>query len=72
MTHVITPNATQDALSAQELALHLIVGAERILLMIGTAVLVDEIAADPARRLITARRQHHPDAMSDASGPGPT
>ncbi len=61
MTHATTPAATREAISSQEIALHMIAAAARILLMIGTAVLVGEVAAGPARRLIAARRHHSPD-----------
>jgi hypothetical protein len=37
----------------------MIASAARVLLMIGTAVLVGEVAAGPARRLIAARKNHH-------------
>jgi hypothetical protein len=46
-------------MSTQEIALHMIASAARVLLMIGTAVLVGEVAAGPARRLITARQHQH-------------
>lgn len=59
MTHTTAQNARQEALSTQEIALHMIAGAARVLLMIGTAVLVGEVAAGPAKRLIAARRVHH-------------
>lgn len=47
----------QEMISTQEIALHMIASAARVLLMIGTAVLVGEVAAGPARRLLTARRK---------------
>jgi hypothetical protein len=37
----------------------MIASAARVLLMIGTAVLVGEVAAGPARRLMAARRNGH-------------
>ena len=59
MTHNTTTTASHEVLSTQEMALHMIASAARVLLMIGTAVLVGEVAAGPARRLIAARRNTH-------------
>ena len=59
MTHNTTSTASHEVLSTQEMALHMIASAARVLLMIGTAVLVGEEAAGPARRLIAARRNTH-------------
>lgn len=42
---------------AQEAAIHMIASAARILLMLGTAILVGEVAAGPARKLLEARRE---------------
>lgn len=44
--------------STQEVAVHMIAAAARILLMLGTAILVGEVAAGPARKLIQARTSH--------------
>ena len=41
----------------QEAAIHLISSAARILLMLGTAILVGEVAAGPAKKLLEARRE---------------
>ena len=41
----------------QDAAIHLIASAARILLMLGTAILVGEVAAGPARKLLEARRE---------------
>lgn len=63
MTHTTSHHHAQPGLGSQEIALHMITSAARILLMIGTAVLVGELAAGPAKRLIAARRNDHgPDA----------
>lgn len=56
MTHHASTVSSHEALSTQEIALHMIASAARVLLMIGTAVLVGEVAAGPARRLLAARR----------------
>lgn len=39
----------------QEAAIHLIASAARILLMLGTAILVGEVAAGPVRKRLAAR-----------------
>lgn len=41
--------------SSQEVALHMIAAAARILLMLGTAILIGEVAAGPARKLLDTR-----------------
>ncbi len=64
MTHTTAQSAHHEMLSTQEIALHLIGSAARVLLMIGTAALIGEVAAVPTRRLIAARKNHH-----DHSGP---
>jgi CO dehydrogenase/acetyl-CoA synthase epsilon subunit len=55
MTHTTAQSTHHEVLCTRETALHMIARAARVLLMIGTAVLVGEVAAGPARRLITAR-----------------
>lgn len=50
---------SHEVFTTQEIALHMIASAARVLLMIGTAVLVGEVAAGPARRLMVACRQNH-------------
>lgn len=63
MTHATVHHPAEQGLGNQEIALHMIASAARILLMIGTAVLVGEVAVGPARRLIAAHRNGHaPDA----------
>ena len=59
MTHTNAQSSHHEVMSTQEIALHMIASAARVLLMIGTAVLVGEVAAGPARRLIAARKHHH-------------
>ena len=71
MAQTTAQNAHHEALSTQEIALHMIASAARVLLMIGTAVLVGEVAAGPTRRLIAARRHHHDQPVTpEASGAG--
>ncbi len=55
---------SHEVFTTQEIALHMIASAARVLLMIGTAVLVGEVAAGPARRLMAARRQNHASGAS--------
>ena len=66
MTHANAQSSHHEVLSTQEIALHMIASAARVLLMIGTAVLVGEVAAGPARRLIASRRNthDHPDSAA--------
>ena len=66
MTHQPTTAPNPEVLGTQEIALHMIASAARVLLMIGTAVLVGEVAAGPARRLMAARRNGH---SSEAAAP---
>jgi hypothetical protein len=55
----MTHHASTVSSHTQEIALQMIASAARVLLMIGTAVLVGEVAAGPARRLLAARRNGH-------------
>jgi hypothetical protein len=41
--------------TTQEVAIHMIASAARILLMLGTAILIGEVAAGPAKKLLEAR-----------------
>jgi hypothetical protein len=68
MTHTTAPEASHEVLSTQEMALHMIASAARVLLMIGTAVLVGEVAAGPTRRLLAARRTHRTE--TNTANPG--
>jgi hypothetical protein len=46
--------------STQDAAIHMIATAARILLMLGTAILIGEVAAGPAKKLLEARsNQRH-------------
>ena len=49
----------------QEMAIQMITAAARILLMLGTAVLIGEVAAGPARRLLDARGNHRKSINED-------
>lgn len=53
MAHTTAPSHPHTA--TQEVAIHMIAAAARILLMLGTAILVGEVAAGPGRRLLQAR-----------------
>ena len=56
MTHATQQDHVHSDLQA--VAIHLIASAARILLMLGTAVLVGEVAAGPVRKRLAARRGH--------------
>lgn len=54
-----TPSASpRYHVSTQDAAIHMIAAAARILLMLGSAVLIGELAAAPARKLLEARANH--------------
>ncbi len=55
MTHATQQDHVHSDLQA--VAIHLIASAARILLMLGTAVLVGEVAAGPGRKLLKAHRE---------------
>jgi len=55
MAHTTTPASTQLHATTQDVAIHMIAAAARILLMLGTAILIGEVAAGPARKLLDAR-----------------
>ena len=59
MAHPSASAHGQQHSSTQEVAVHMIAAAAKILLMLGTAILVGEVAAGPARRLLEARGHHH-------------
>ncbi len=51
--------------STQEVAVHMIAAAARILLMLGTAILIGEVAAGPARKLLEARNNQRVSSNED-------
>ena len=51
--------------STQEVAIHMIASAARILLMLGTAILIGEVAAGPAKKLLVARASHRSTVNED-------
>jgi len=56
MTHASNvPANSHPTNGAQEVAIHMIASAARILLMLGTAILIGEVAAGPARKLLEQR-----------------
>lgn len=59
-----TTASTQHS-STQEVAVHMIAAAARILLMLGTAILIGEVAAGPARKLIESRTLHRATSNED-------
>jgi hypothetical protein len=58
MAQTTTPAPTPLHASTQEVAIHMIAAAARILLMLGTAILIGEVAAGPAKKLLEARASH--------------
>ena len=58
MTHATATRAPRLHATSQEMAIHMIATAARILLMVGTAILVGEVAAGPGRKLLQARANH--------------
>jgi len=63
-----TPSPTGHAhehSSAQDVALHMIAAAARILLMLGTAILIGEVAAGPAHKLLEDRGHRRPCGNED-------
>lgn len=66
MAHSPSSASPQLNHSSQDVAIHMISAAARILLMLGTAILVGEVAAGPAKRLIEGRR-HQRVAAAEAT-----
>jgi len=65
MTHSTNRDASGLHASTQEVAIHMIAAAARILLMLGTAILIGEVAAGPARKLLAARADHRQSSNED-------
>ena len=55
MAHSTTTDSTRLHPSTQDIAIHMIAAAARILLMLGTAILIGEVAAGPAKKLLESR-----------------
>ena len=55
--------------STQEVAVHMIAAAARILLMLGTAILIGEVAAGPAKKLLEARSNHQRGSSNEDGEP---
>ncbi len=61
-----TPNTSSPGQhTTQEVAIHMIAAAARILLMLGTAILIGEVAAGPAKKLLEARTNHRQSINED-------
>ena len=58
MAHTTTSGSAPLHATSQEVAIHMIAAAARILLMLGTAILIGEVAAGPAKKLLEARASH--------------
>lgn len=65
MAQAKASTASHTHSSTQEVAVHMIAAAARILLMLGTAILIGEVAAGPARKLIEARANHRANVNED-------
>ena len=65
MDHATAGGARTAQPTTQDVAIHMIAAAARILLMLGTAILVGEVAAGPARRLLAARGNHRQSINED-------
>ena len=65
MAQTTAPGSVHERSTNHEIAVHMIAAAARILLMLGTAILVGEVAAGPAKRLLSARAGNHPIANED-------
>jgi hypothetical protein len=58
MAHTPVPESSRLPVTTQDVAIHMITSAARILLMLGTAILIGEAAAGPAKKLLEARAHH--------------
>ena len=58
MGHTTTSGSASSQATTQDVAIHMIAAAARILLMLGTAILIGEVAAGPAKKLLEARTHH--------------
>jgi hypothetical protein len=65
MTHATANDASRLHPSTQEVAVHMIAAAARILLILGTAILVGEVAAGPAKTLLESRANHRQSVNED-------
>ena len=65
MTHFTTTTPSSVQHTTQEIAIHMIAAAARILLMLGTAILIGEVAAGPAKKLLEARANHRQSINED-------
>ena len=58
MAHTADTDSSRFHVTTQDVAIHMIASAARILLMLGTAILIGEVAAGPAKKLLEARAHH--------------
>lgn len=65
MVQARTNTASTPHSTTQEVAVHMIAAAARILLMLGTAILIGEVAAGPAKKLIESRTNHRASGNED-------
>ena len=60
MSHCTANDSTRLQPSSQDLAIHMIAAAARSLLMLGSAILIGEVAIGPARKLLETRANRRP------------
>jgi len=65
MAHTTAASSSRLHGTTQDAAIHMIATAARILLMLGTAILIGEVAAGPARKLLEARTSHRRSVNED-------
>jgi hypothetical protein len=58
MAHTADSNSSPFHVTTQDVAIQMIASVARILLMVGTAILIGEVAAGPAKKLLAARAHH--------------
>jgi hypothetical protein len=58
MAQIPITDSSRPHVTTQDVAIHMISSAARILLMLGTAILIGEVAAGPAKKLLESRANH--------------
>ncbi len=65
MKQATMSETSRSQVATQDVALHMITAAAKILLMLGTAILIGEVATGPARKLLDARSNHRRSVNED-------
>jgi hypothetical protein len=55
MAHTADTNSSPFHVTTQDVAIHMFASVARILLMLGTVILIGEMASGPAKKLLAAR-----------------